>query len=173
MRLWVFITIYLLVLSLSAKENPYEKRFLKNANCDQTKTPQQCGNNNTQESQCEQCDDGNNVNGDGCSDKCWREVCGNGAYQPNANYTEQTISNTIFKDRAQYLSTVNLIGRHCYLSYLMFIEAICLWSEECDNGNLPGCIDCTIDDGWDCPEVADGGLTVCTEICGDNLIVGS
>ncbi|MDA3863032.1 MAG: DUF4215 domain-containing protein, partial [Deltaproteobacteria bacterium] len=45
--------------------------------------------------------------------------------------------------------------------------------EQCDDGdnsNGDGCDSfCNVEDGWDCP----GDPSVCTEICGDTLVVGS
>ena len=45
---------------------------------------EECGNGNVQLDLHEQCDDGNKLDGDGCSHQCKLEKCGNGYYQPFA-----------------------------------------------------------------------------------------
>jgi cysteine-rich repeat protein len=53
-----------------------EPRVLGTRQADLTIDLAQCGNNNVETSYAEGCDDGNNVNGDGCSSACIREaVC--------------------------------------------------------------------------------------------------
>ncbi|MCG8424453.1 MAG: DUF4215 domain-containing protein, partial [Proteobacteria bacterium] len=44
--------------------------------------PGKCGDGNTDFVLAEQCDDGNVINGDGCSDICTFENCGDGTTQP-------------------------------------------------------------------------------------------
>lgn len=41
--------------------------------------------------------------------------------------------------------------------------------EECDNGNLTGCENCTIVAGYTCSTV--NGSSVCTTICGDGILL--
>ena len=97
----------------------------------------------------EQCDDGNHVNGDGCSSTCQIELgwncstftachwgCGDGfILQQNATYANGT----------------------SYIAY----------EEKCDSG--PGCTACTPDLGWTCTTNYVTWVSTCIQTCGDNL----
>lgn len=106
----------------------------------------------------EGCDDGNLVNGDGCNSYCvveagWtcdgqmgqlsacnktspaRPVCGNNIYEPTVNATYPPESIGGFATNYQY-----------YWAWVM--------PEQCDNGNQPGCINCVIQQGWQCLNTA-------------------
>ena len=62
-------------------------------------SPPACGNGKVQPSKGEVCDDGNNVNGDGCSADCRsRETCGNGIVDPAAGEQCDTSGESAFCD---------------------------------------------------------------------------
>eukprot|EP00961_Rhodomonas_salina_P037329 501695-Rhodomonas_salina.1 len=106
-----------------------------------------CGDGILASNSVEQCDDGNFVNGDGCSDACTIE---DGWYVPIARPCNTSILAPICGD-----------GRR-------------LGDEECDDGNLwcwDGCSDaCTVECGWTCEQNL-GGDT-CSAVCGDGLSRG-
>lgn len=43
--------------------------------------------------------------------------------------------------------------------------------EQCDNGNVTGCINCTANKGYLCLNQA--GSSICSTVCGDGLKYGS
>jgi cysteine-rich repeat protein len=102
----------------------------------------------------EQCDDDNNVNGDGCSSECTVEdgwACGGmgGGSPPD----------TI---------TVSLCMGICG-------DGERVASEQCDDGNMlsgDGCSSsCVVEAGYECRSVA-GELEVCYTFCGDGFVAG-
>jgi uncharacterized repeat protein (TIGR03806 family) len=95
----------------------------------------------------EECDDGNNANGDGCSSACALEFCGDGAV--NNNGTEQCDDGN------------NLDGDGCAFNCTIEIVPACGdgnvdTGEECDDGNTVS---------------GDGCTAVCIlEFCGDAIV---
>lgn len=79
----------------------------------------------------EECDDGNNEDGDGCSSRCLFERCGNARIDPGEECDDGNITNG---DGCSACCTVERCG-NCILDY----------GEQCDDGNLKngdGCSDC-------------------------------
>ena len=110
----------------------------------------------------EVCDDGNTVNGDGCSSTC--------ALEPG------------------YVCSLGLIGGNCASGGAGSVKTVCgdgivAGNEECDDGNLvngDGCtITCLIEDGFACTSGPANGPCDTTNpasnnvmpVCGDNQVV--
>ncbi|MFH2009088.1 MAG: DUF4215 domain-containing protein [bacterium] len=120
----------------------------------------------------EQCDDGDNNDGDGCSATCAEEpgwncegapsvcdtTCGDGVV---AGTEECDDGNTSSGDGCDDQCQAEGCGDE-------FVTA----DEECDDNNVTsgdGCsAACEIEEGWRCPDQVH-----CEEICGDGLVVGS
>ncbi|MEE9293479.1 MAG: DUF4215 domain-containing protein [Phycisphaerae bacterium] len=133
---------------------------------DFTVNPDVCGNGTVEAG--EQCDDGNLDNGDGCAATCTDE-CGDGIQDTDpsdaAGYTEECDdSNTVGGDGCDE----NCISEICGNGVVQTAAG-----EACDDGNTAGddgCSStCTVETGWQCTD----NQSVCTEICGDGLTVGS
>jgi fibro-slime domain-containing protein len=101
-----------------------------------------CGDGIIQQS-TENCDDGNNLSGDGCSSSCVRE----------AHWTCPTV------------------GKPC-IHDVMCGDGMIEGTEACDDGNTnsgDGCAaDCTLECGWECP----GGKDCRAAMCGDGKVAG-
>lgn len=124
----------------------------------------------------EQCDDGDNNSGDGCSATCLEEdgfdcvdvpsvcttTCGDGV---TAGVEQCDDGNTTPGDGCDESCNTEIQG--CGDG-----EVVSGDGEECDDGGqaaFDGCDDqCLVEAGWDC----NGSPSVCTEICGDGLVVG-
>lgn len=96
------------------------------------------------------CDDGNLVDGDGCSSQCSIEtgfVCTGGSPTTPSSCSETC------GDGARFTTTTGY----------------------CDDGNLnlgDGCNDaCQVESGWSCSGGNSTSPDVCTDLCGDNLVV--
>lgn len=108
-----------------------------------------CGNGYTTTD--EECDDGNLVDGDGCSKTCKKE-----------KFFECYISGERGKSTCYRVLKCGDGYRH--------------FQEKCDDGNLEdgdGCSsNCTVEDGWSCDDNSEG-MSVCHVItCGDGMTEG-
>lgn len=128
----------------------------------------------------EACDDGNTANSDGCSNFCTVEpeytcngtigqisgcvktvslsapVCGNNIYEPGVpNVTPDSISSSS-------------------LFWQYWTQTL---TEQCDNGNQAGCINCQIQSGWKCAGAAgspsDCYVDVVVPHCGNGIYESS
>lgn len=122
--------------------------FETNAVIETTPAPDVCGNGLKVPGSIEECDDGNLVNGDGCSSECAIEVG--------------------FKCQEQGAG----LAMMCYLS--CGDGKLDEGRETCDDGNRDdgdGCTSlCFVDQGWKC-EVLAGGLSSCEllSVCGNQV----
>ena len=150
-------------------------------------TPAMCGDGIVSASEGEECDDGNLVDGDGCSSICtFEEVCGNGTVESgetcddgntadgdgcDSNCTPTGCGNGIVTNGEQCDDGNNLPNDGC--SEICEIEPVCgnnvrEGTEECDDGNT------TDGDGCDsnCTATACGnGITTAPELCDDGNTV--
>jgi cysteine-rich repeat protein len=147
-----------------------------------TKTDEPCGNGVWQEG--EDCDDGNNTDGDGCSKLCEAETdwicdfnglcrqCGNGAKEGVEVCDDGNLNDG---DGCSALCLIEE-GFSCSGSTISVCDGVCgdgqaLGNEPCDDGNAltgDGCTNaCEVESGWACD--ASG----CVEVCGDSTIVGT
>jgi cysteine-rich repeat protein len=133
------------------------------------------------------CDDGNTVDGDGCSSTCTVEtgwfcsgtpslcapICGDGLVVGGEQCDD---GDTEAGDGCSATCTVEP-GWSC-MGYPSTCTTICgdglvVDGEGCDDGNLndgDGCSSsCTVEEGWSCS----GETSVCAPICGDGLIRGT
>jgi fibro-slime domain-containing protein len=152
-----------------------------------------CGNGKLDPA--EACDDGNALNGDGCSADC-RNVertfvcsdpnqpcvssCGNGALDPTEACDDRNLTND---DGCSSTCEVE-VGWGCARPGAACVRlAVCgngvrERGEECDSGSSsdPGCVDCKIQDGYWCttagqacmPKVCGNGMRTPGEDCDDN-----
>lgn len=144
--------------------------------------PKECGDFIL--SRGEECDDGNNENGDGCTSRCRLEpgvipVCGNGVWE-KGEYCDDGWANSEEPDACRPLCVEARCG-----------DSIVDSNEECDDGvanavlpnacrptcKLPFCGDGVVDDGEQCdpalkngPECYDDCTVVPT--CGDGILSG-
>lgn len=114
-----------------------------------------CGDGILDESSGEECDDGNNINGDKCSDICKIEICPSGAV---CNISTGWVCPTA--DTCTPVCGDGLIRGH----------------ESCDDGNGDGgdgCSQyCIIEPGWGCSSKP-GTLSQCVALaCGDEITAG-
>ncbi len=134
-----------------------------------------CGDGRVNEG--EQCDDGNNIDSDGCSGLCELEAgwscdgspsvcfttCGDGFV---AGVEQCDDGNTTPGDGCDAECNSEVVG--CGDGEIQSADG-----EECDDGNstaFDGCDDqCMVEDGWDC----NGAPSLCSEICGDGSTVGA
>lgn len=128
----------------------------------------------------EQCDDGNNTNGDGCSSSCSTEAppetCGNGSVGVGESCDDGNASSG---DGCNANCSAVESGFICNGSPSV-CTAICgdsqiLGSEVCDDGNAnsyDGCdATCTsVESGYSCSGTGPGS---CTTVCGDGQAIGS
>jgi cysteine-rich repeat protein len=142
-------------------------------------TPDNCGNGAPQVG--EECDDGNTMDGDGCSADCKLEppTCGNGVIEDPEECDD---SNTVDGDGC---------SADCKLEPPTCGDGLVEGTEECDDGNLDDtdactslCKDATCGDGffWAAMEECDDGNQVdndeCSNdckapVCGDGVVAGS
>jgi len=90
----------------------------------------------------EQCDDNNNVDGDGCT--CCRLDCGNGIVDLGEECDDGSLNSNVFPDRCRTNCTIHRCG-----------DGVTDFNEECDykSGNSPNC------------------TTICTlPFCGDGVV---
>ncbi len=140
----------------------------------------------------EQCDDGNRVDGDGCSANClvvevgWQcetpgapctqvEVCGSGKLELGETCDD---GNATGNDGCSATCRVET-GFVCpTLGQLCVSSAVCgdsfvAFGEQCDDGNATaadGCSDaCQLEVGWSCPIPG----AKCQPVCGDGNVVGA
>ncbi len=106
--------------------------------------PTFCGDGSVNAAAGEECDDGNNTNGDGCDLNCIVETCGNGVIQINEDCDD---GNDIPGDGCD-----NCVGERCSNGIVNF-------GEECDDGNLVSGDGCT--------------FRCTTEFCGDGVVNNS
>jgi cysteine-rich repeat protein len=93
----------------------------------------------------EDCDDGNNTSGDGCSADCYEEVCGNAIVDVQEQCDD---GNTLSADGCSSTCTVEICG-----------NAVIDAGEACDDGNVVN---------------NDGCSSSCTlEFCGDGMVQGT
>ncbi|MDH5720339.1 MAG: DUF4215 domain-containing protein [Spirochaetia bacterium] len=88
----IIISVSLLLFSFSCfKSEQYETYNYNNSDTDTTTQTSSCGNGIKDTVLGEECDDGNNVDGDGCSSSCLWEgsapVCGNGVCEATETVT--------------------------------------------------------------------------------------
>ena len=116
-----------------------------------------CGND-IFESRSEECDDGNEVGGDGCSSTCKIEVCGNRVIDVGEDCDDGTVGEGC-NDMCHFEECGNGVKDV---------------GEGCDDGNnntCDGCSSCTIDvcgDGLVCAlqkEACDDGICACLNLC--------
>jgi cysteine-rich repeat protein len=127
--------------------------------------------------QGEQCDDGDTNSGDGCSATCTEEagfdcdgvpsVCVSTCGDNEVASDEQCDDgNTVSGDGCDEFCNTEIVG--CGDGEILSADG-----EECDDSNttaFDGCSDqCLEEAGWNCT----GAPSVCTEICGDGLVVGA
>ncbi|MBU1535024.1 DUF4215 domain-containing protein [Myxococcota bacterium] len=126
----------------------------------------------------ETCDDGNTVNGDGCSNACAVEsgwdctsgtcvpVCGDGERRGDEECDDGNLDADDGCDGDCLLET----GWDCTSGVCVAIcgDGLTLGTEECDDGNHvagDGCsAGCVLESGWDCT------TGECVAICGDGLL---
>ncbi|MGE0396966.1 MAG: DUF4215 domain-containing protein [Kofleriaceae bacterium] len=115
-----------------------------------------CGDG--QKTGAEQCDDGNTMNGDGCSSTCRNEssgpVCGDGVMSGNEECDD---SNTMDGDGCSATCMDEEKPETCGNGAL---DA----NEDCDDANTianDGCTACNVDNGWTCNDAAP---SVCTMV---------
>jgi cysteine-rich repeat protein len=160
-----------------------------------TYTPPSCGNGTIDTTwlpsgtpSTEQCDDGNTIDGDGCSSTCTVEtgwscsgtpstcapICGDGLAVGGEQCDD---GNTEAGDGCSPTCTVEP-GYSCLLGIPWTCYAVCgdgliVDGEGCDDGNEAdgdGCSSsCTVEEGWSCS----GEPSACAPICGDGLIRGT
>ena len=131
----------------------------------------------------EACDDGNLVNGDGCSDHCTVEAhytctgwpstctcsgsCGNGIKECTEGCDD---GNNINGDGCSSTCTVET-GWTCPTPNSpcnpICGDSKCVGSETCDSAPT-GCTTCSAHTGYTCP-----GCTTCSTTCGDGICAGS
>ena len=117
------------------------------ARCNTDCTPTSCGDGKLNHAAGEQCDDGNTINGDGCSATCQFERCGNGVLDP-----EEQCDGTL---GLQPCNTQTCLQEICGNGILDNDNAAGV-HEQCDDGNAaPG----------------DGCSPTCQfEFCGDGIV---
>lgn len=148
-----------------------------------------CGNGYPNVS--EQCDDGNLVPNDGCTNctidplmncsfypynECWViGICGNSKIEPHDENCDD--GNTADLDGCEHTCHLepgwNCSGVPTNCSEICGDYRI-TGKETCEDGNLAlldGCSDkCKVETGWNCTDTIP---SICTEICGDGKIVGN
>lgn len=96
----------------------------------------------------ETCDDGNALDGDGCSARCATEL--------------------------GFACTVPHDGEPSECSSVCG-DGLSVGAEGCDDGGLEpgdGCsATCSVEEGWACEQPADGGSSSCSPLCGDGRLV--
>jgi len=127
----------------------------------------------------EQCDDGNNVNGDGCSATCRLEVCGNGVVDAGEQCDNGAANSNTVPNACRLNCTLPRCG-----------DGVTDSGESCDDGNannndgcrtnctIPRCGDGILDTGEQCDNGAANSNTVpnacrltCTlPRCGDGVV---
>lgn len=150
-----------------------------------------CGDGIVQQDQGETCDDGNSIDGDGCSSTCQIEsgftcsvqglacqripVCGDGFIssgevcdEGSAPASGGCTDNCTTQD-PHYLCVA---GQTCQLMGVCGDGIVWPLTEECDEGMAltGGCINCKIQPGWLCPSA--GGRCSAAR-CGDGIIAGN
>ncbi len=161
----------------------FDTTGLKEQNLQDADLPE-CGNGKLETG--EACDDGNDVEGDGCSEACQMEtgwfctgepsvcepICGDGLVLGEEACDD---GNDVEGDGCSADCQVET-GWFC-TGEPSVCETACgdglvLGEEACDDGNIlfgDGCsADCQVETGWSCA----GEPSVCTPVCGDDLIVG-
>jgi len=133
----------------------------------------------------EQCDDDNSVSGDGCSSACKKEpfydcdnaepthcvsnvVCGDGVLSPGEVCDPAITGQEDCYDSAQGAQACK--GFHNNLvDPPVCNNGVVEYMEECDggSGNIPGCTNCQLDDGYVCPTA---GVCFKLPVCGDGQL---
>jgi cysteine-rich repeat protein len=147
-----------------------------------------CGDGIIHEIGEEECDDDNQLDGDGCSGTCLQEagwicggtpsvcitICGDAVVAGNEICDD---GNTEIESCDYGLLNCEICNANCerqagavtYCGDALLQESN---NEVCDDGNqviADGCSDlCQVEDGWECA----GEPAVCESICGDDLVVG-
>ncbi len=126
----------------------------------------------------EECDDGNNESGDGCSRRVLSEWCAEELAQADAG--DITLDDVNPSCRGCRVET----GYGCDATGCSPVcgDGLIVGDETCDDGNTvgnDGCVDCEREDGWFCPadftcdEFGCFSSTIfCYPQCGDGLVVG-
>ncbi|HUU02692.1 MAG TPA: DUF4215 domain-containing protein, partial [Myxococcota bacterium] len=135
-----------------------------------------CNNDGIQDGG-EQCDDGNTIDGDGCSQYCRIEYCGNGWLDPGETCDDGNVA------AGDGCSSDCMSDETCGNGYLDWAVG-----EACDDGNttsgdgcqfncaLPNCGDGVVDSGETCDDGnntdGDGCSATCTsdESCGNGIV---
>jgi cysteine-rich repeat protein len=79
-----------------------------------------------------ECEDGNQINGDGCSSNCVKEYCGNGLVE-------------LYEDCDNGAGRFTVQGPNCdqYCQFIICGDKYVTGDEECDDGNLINCDGCS------------------------------
>eukprot|EP01098_Paradermamoeba_levis_P006207 TRINITY_DN2582_c0_g1_i1.p1 TRINITY_DN2582_c0_g1~~TRINITY_DN2582_c0_g1_i1.p1 ORF type:complete len:839 (-),score=304.57 TRINITY_DN2582_c0_g1_i1:204-2720(-) len=145
--------------------------------CRTTCTLPYCGDGVLDKNNREECDDGNNVNGDGCSSRCTREeTCGNGVIDVNEECDDGIMNSN---------SLPNACRLNCLKAYCG--DGVVDTTEQCDGGAMaltanvtnlcrttctfPTCGDGILDDlmGEECDEVSPR-CSDCRLLCGNGIL---
>ncbi len=138
----------------------------------------------------EQCDDGGEEGGDGCSANCLvveqgyecptpgaecslAAICGDTLKHPDEQCDD---GNTDAEDgctqncRIEANFTCPVPGEPC-VSSVICGDGVISGDEQCDDRNMvggDGCTDCALEEGWECPIAG----ALCVPTCGDGLVRG-
>lgn len=159
-------TIGAVTLTLTVSDNECDTTATVNGKC--VAAPG-CGNGNLDSGAGEECDDGNTESGDGCSDVCLTEVCGNGRVDAGEECDD---GNTASGDGCSASCEQEGCGNGRQDA-----------GEECDDGNAVSgdgcdsqcrteeCGNGRVDAGEDCePPGQDGCDESCHTACGNGVI---
>ena len=134
--------LWLLLFSLTSLTGCSDQGFQNQKTETLITTPSDCGDG--EHNSYEECDDGNNLSGDGCSEACFLEYCGDGVHQPTLN-EDCDDGNSIVGDGCG----------HCAV-------------EECGDGTVHPKLGEECDDGNE--TVEDGCHNCVEEYCGDGIL---
>jgi len=138
----------------------------------------------------EQCDDGNNNNGDGCSAVCVLEFCGDGVVNNNTEICDSNTEACVTASgyNGNWLCNLTCDGWNACIATESCGDGIVNGNETCDDGNNFNCDGCRSDctrmdnicgDGYyECAEECDGANGVlsgfrCTDQCLQVKVGGS
>ncbi len=151
----------------------------ESATCDADCTAADCGDRTLNRSSGEECDDGNNLDGDGCQHNCLLPLCGDAILDPGEECDQGAANSDNTPDACRVDCMLPACG-----------DGVIDTDEECDDGNrspgdecqhdclLPRCGDGIVDLGEDCdqgtensngePDACRADCTLGT--CGDGVV---
>ncbi len=118
-----------------------------------------CGDSVVQEEEGEECDDGGNINNDGCSASCQEEYCGDGItnYNMDTGAMDECDNGIDNSDQEPDACRTDCTEPYCGDA----IEDSLLYKEECDDGNqqeYDGCFGCEIEQLYCCTQYTLAGV---------------